>query len=390
MFDELKIGALRRAGEAWGRWLVAGLALALVVMSLLSGAWVQMLLALAAGGAAMLFWPRMLPGSGDSALSNEQAPCARVLEEVGQTIQGEASHVEEEVGRVTSMIGHAVQELSSTFTRMHELSNHQAALLRDSIQFEDEGGEPVSLSTFMSGFASRSDHSLQHFIDTLVEVSKLSVQTAHHMDDMLGHLDGIFRLLEESSSLADQTNLLALNASIEAARAGDAGRGFAVVATEVRALSQRSAQFNEQIRAKVNETRQAVAKVQTTVDQMASRDMNETLGEKEHIQEMFSRAEALSGRLQSALDTLSDISPQLETAVATAVRALQFEDMSSQSLGAASRSLAHVRELCGDLETPGDTEALVQRVRLRREEWAQSRHRPVSQTSVDEGEVELF
>lgn len=378
----------------WPRWTGIALAVVLVLMGLVSGAWLQALLALVLGAVIMGGWPTgARPDDAPDpaqALESHRRHHERVLDEVRETVGGEVREVEQEVNRVTSMIGHAVTELSDTFTRLHQLSRQQGDLVRDGIELKDEQGDAMTLSGFMSGFAAKSEDALQLFVDTLVQVSRLSVQTAHHMDDMLGHLDGIFRLLEESRALADQTNLLALNASIEAARAGEAGRGFAVVATEVRGLSQRSAQFNEQIRTQVGETRQAVARVQETVNRMASRDMNETLREKERIQDMFGRAEALSSRMQSSLDTLAMLGPELDEAVATAVRALQFEDMSSQALASASRSLGQLMQLCQELDGAGDGGELAERVRERRETWQRERHCPVSQTSVEEGSVELF
>jgi methyl-accepting chemotaxis protein len=378
----------------WPRWTGVALAVVLVLVALVTGAWLQALLALALGGVIVGGWPAGArpDDAPDPAqeLEVHRRNHERVLGEVRETVGGEVHEVEEELARVISMIAHAVTELSDTFTRLHQLSRQQGDLVRDSIQLEDGQGETVTLSGFMSGFAAESDDALQLFIDTLVQVSKLSVQTAHHMDDMLNHLDGIFRLLEESRALADQTNLLALNASIEAARAGEAGRGFAVVASEVRGLSQRSAQFNEQIRSRVGETRQAVARVQETVNRMASRDMNETLREKERIQDMFGRAEVLSTRMQSSLDTLARLGPELDEEVATAVRALQFEDMSSQALASASRSLGQLQQVCEELRAMGDAGKLAERLRERRETWRRERHCPVSQTSVEEGSVELF
>ena len=302
----------------------------------------------------------------------------------------EHQYAGEETTRVQDIIASAVSELSHTFQVMDRLASMQRQLLLTHSAGNGNDANENDLGRFMRNFAVESETSLAHFVETLVEVSKLSVETAHHMDDMLQHLDGIFQLVDESSNLADQTNLLALNASIEAARAGVHGRGFAVVADEVRGLSQRSAQFNEQIRKRVNETRYAINNVQETVNRMASRDMNDTLERKQHIQDMFIQAEQTSRQFQNTVEEISSSAPELDEAVANAIRALQFEDMSRQSLAAAGESLERAGELAREITTTSDPATLQHRINLLGQQWQASRHRPVSQQSVDAGSVELF
>lgn len=312
------------------------------------------------------------------------------IHQSGLLLGSQLSEVDEEVNRVHTMLDSAVSELSSTFQTLEGLSRQQTDLLHRNTTITTSEGEARNIGQFMRDFARQADESLQHFVDILVEISRLSVESAHHMEDMLEHMDGIFRLLENSSSLAEQTDLLALNASIEAARAGDAGRGFSVVADEVRALSRRSAEFNDAIRTKVHDTRKAISRVHDTVNRTASTDMNATIRQKDTIRHLFDHAEAMSDQLQATMETLGHLGPDIETAVGNAVRALQFEDLSRQALESARARITLGRNLCDELSRTTSPETLEGAVATATRDREATRHRAVSQSSMDQGSVELF
>ena len=162
------------------------------------------------------------------------------------------------------------------------------------------------------------------------------------------------------------------------------------MAEEVRSLSQRSASFNEQIKARVDETRQAIGTVQITVDQMGSRDMNATLEQKQHIQDMFEKAEAISRRFQHTIEEVSGLNPRLEMAVSNAVRALQFEDVSRQSLEVALERLNAAGEFCQKYASAKNAQERKACASVEKERRIDVRKRPVSQQSMDEGSIELF
>ncbi len=80
--------------------------------------------------------------------------------------------------------------------------------------------------------------------DNILSTAGEGEKAAASLVDSMKSMEKIVNLIRDISS---RVNILALNATIEAARAGEAGKGFAVVATEVKSLSNQTAEATDQI-----------------------------------------------------------------------------------------------------------------------------------------------
>ena len=299
-----------------------------------------------------------------------------------------ANQIEEEGKRMQSIIYESVHSLSDSFQKMHALSSEQLARLEE-LTSSEHGGSGLDV---VSQQTQEIGETLAHFTDLVVNVSTQSVQIVHHIDDMVDKLDGIFTLITDVESLADQTNLLALNASIEAARAGEAGRGFAVVADEVRNLSTSSGEINERIRSQIGTAKEVIALVRDSVGKMAASDMTTSIGAKDRVDGIIKEIQGMNQRFEASLVQMSEQGEKLNQSMAVAVRSLQFEDIVRQSLQTIvddaekeKQYMVLVTELLQNNLT-GDWRSRLASLRVERS----SGNRPAMQSSMDDGDVELF
>jgi len=320
----------------------------------------------------------------------------KVLEELSGALAADARGVQQEITRVRGLIQQAARELASSFENMNRQARAQeaAASLIVNRSGDDADGAGVRQ------FARQAGQLMEGLVNVLADVSRQSGASVQMIDVMVKHFDAIFELLGDVRTIADQTNLLALNAAIEAARAGEAGRGFAVVAEEVRNLSERSNNFNEQIRKLVSSSKEAIATVRDTMGSMAARDSSTSQQARAEVGQLLAQIEKVDRSLSQGMREVAAAGEQIGQSVGQAVRCLQFEDISVQALAAAERHALRLlqvqaetaRVVCGRLP-PALASASVN-ASLAHDaaaaDWRQPAAKPVTQVSMHEGSVELF
>lgn len=309
----------------------------------------------------------------------------------------------DELHKLKSIVADAVGTMSGSFNNLHLLTSNQSAVVHTLVHDLDSSGQNQDGGLSFQQFAEETDKVLSFFIQHILQISKQSMEMVAVIDDVGGHMAHVEKLLGDVQKIADQTNLLALNAAIEAARAGEAGRGFAVVADEVRNLSKHSDKFSEEIKTVVNASKNNIGQAQTMIERMASKDMNVTLSSKAKIDKMMADIAVINQKVSRSITEVSHLTERVESSVNDAVRGLQFEDMSRQLIECLQKNIQHFQALNDEIaismcvfktsETTGWEKQLldgVDRLRDMKNQWRINLNTVVLQSSVEEGDVELF
>lgn len=307
------------------------------------------------------------------------------------TLDALTGQLREPLDHQRSVVDESVETLNASYFELQKLAEDQNRVTTELV--ENLLGSKES-SNDISHVLPKTEAIIREFVDTLVNVSEKSISAVHSIHDMSEKLDAVFKLLEQVRGLSEQTNLLALNAAIEAARAGDAGRGFAVVAQEVRNLSVKAEELNNEIEQEISIAQRTVKEANKTVGEMASIDMTEAIESKEKVDAMLRGVQHVNQMVEVEVQKIHSSGDQIHSQVDNGIRALQFADIIVQQGEYALQSVNYLQQ-CSELclqwskgQVSGDefAEAVIDL-----HNQIENRDAPAaSQESIDEGEVELF
>ena len=226
----------------------------------------------------------------------------RLVAGLRQFLAGEVGDTRTEIQRSAALLRDAIGKLNASFRDMEAQTRQQGQAITGLVEQGASSG-PGSGSTGLREFADAAGALIASLAQTVTESGQQSVRTVQTMDDAVGQLDQIFALVKELESVA----------------------GAAV--------------YGERIRTLVNNSKDMVGRVRTMVEETADREMSAGVDAKIKADALLAQVHAINRALAEGMGVVARCSEQIREAVGTAVRSLQFEDITAQSLAAAGQHL---------------------------------------------------
>jgi len=301
--------------------------------------------------------------------------------------------IRQQLAQIKGLLADAIGSLHDSFSDLNREAQQQMTLMQTLVSGTAyEGDDESAAELNMQRRAELADEALQSLMQSLLASSRESLSAVASVDKMhtdMGqsaiHAQVVKTMLDKISHLAEQDNV----DTLRIAHLADVG--LAEHEKLIRQMQASGSGFQE---------------LHVTLEALASRDMDEVFVSKRKVESIVQSFYCMDRVLEQCRLDIQASNGQMRQHLATVVRALQFEDIISQSLGHTELHLSRMEGfMCrvnDGLRNLGSKEisslssfyteidllhgdAMQYLASLRLDDL-----NPVSQESMDEGEIELF
>lgn len=312
---------------------------------------------------------------------------AAVLHDMQECMSGEVNAIRSQTAQIQSLLVDAIATLHETFAGIHESSAAQmkvmTTLMMDITDARDEQ------NIFQK--AEHAGHVLKGLMDTMMLSSRNNLRALTSMDQVRGRMQTMAEMCNERRAVVEE--LLA------------AAGGDAVPGEVVRRLGGELLQLYREQEGYTGDTLKQFRETHRLVDEIASRDMDDVFASKTRVEEILDHFFSINEMVSDTRVQVNQVNADLRQHLGAAIRALQFEDISSQSLGHTGRHLDRMQGMIAilvdglkELEKPGISVAQciehIAGIHRAMTDYHQTLRledsNPISQENMDEGDVDLF
>jgi methyl-accepting chemotaxis protein len=185
------------------------------------------------------------------------------------------------------------------------------------------------------------ERELQPVIASMSQITQSKTAMVDSVKELAAITEELKAMATGVGQIAAQTNLLAINAAIEAARAGESGRGFAVIATEIRNLSQLSAETAKQITDRMTKIVSVMHSTTASASEALARDNSAIELSGTVVLDVLTHVRELSVGSQTMLESGNELRSRIEDLIVS----LQFHDRISQVIGVVNQDMQRLKQL---------------------------------------------
>ncbi len=332
----------------------------------------------------------------------------RFLKVLATEIDSQVDIVDSDLKQLQSILCDATGALSTTVLNVDSGTGNQRqaleALINELMEATSiEKKASLNEESSIRRYTVTANETVSDLLEQLKKVHTASITLSKNFHGITDDFNEIMSYLGNINDINSQTNLLALNAAIEAARAGDAGRGFSVVADEVRALSIRTEEFNQQIKQKIESTESKITHSMSSLESATNIDTQKSEEAKGKMDTLWGELSGVHSLVINQSEHIEALSQRINTLVMEGMLSLQFEDIARQLIEHINERIVTINKLVdhslnGYIEfgETQDEQARKDSYTALESRFASAKNeldniaKAVHQTNMDQGDVDLF
>ena len=310
-----------------------------------------------------------------------------VLRDMQESMSGEVDAIRNQTAQIESLLKDAIASLHESFGSIHEASEQQMKAMTAMMM------EVVGANDDKNIFQKTENASeiLTGLIETRLLSSKNNLRTLTAMDKICKQLQVMISIGQEKDALITQLCACSESEQVDVAL-------LRSLSGQLRDKENEQSEFSSRLMAKFKKTHQLI-------DCIGSKDMDEVFEGKEKVESILNHFFQINTIVTSNRIKINQVNTEIRQHLGSAIRALQFEDISTQSLRHTDRHLGRMAGMIAiltdgleGLEKSDTTdETYVDRIAAihsAMDTYHQTLrlegNNPVSQDSMNEGDIDLF